>query len=179
MHNLGIVQCAFIWNFEEHNKITPGISWIYCVWLLTKFLVHRLSIMWIGVFCNNSIIFALFQVATRKAYGTGLIKIGNSNNRVVSLDCDTKNSTFADDFRKVHPNQFIECFIAEQNMVGVAIGCACRDRSVVFGSTFACFLSRAYDQIRMGAISQTNANFCGSHAGVSIGKCSWLSIKKK
>ncbi|XP_072027450.1 transketolase-like [Amphiura filiformis] len=109
------------------------------------------------------------KIATRKAYGSGLIKIGNSNQRVVSLDCDTKNSTFAEDFRKVHPDQFVECFIAEQNMVGVAIGCACRDRTVAFGSTFAAFLSRAYDQIRMGAISQTNANFCGSHAGISIG----------
>lgn len=109
-------------------------------------------------------------VATRKAYGKALVKIGANNNRVVAVDCDTKNSTFADDFRKAYPERFIECFIAEQNMVGVAIGCACRDRSVVFGSTFACFLSRAYDQIRMGAISMTNANFCGSHAGISIGE---------
>lgn len=109
-------------------------------------------------------------VATRKAYGKALVKIGLNNKRVVAVDCDTKNSTFADDFRKAYPERFIECFIAEQNMVGVAIGCACRDRNVVFGSTFACFLSRAYDQIRMGAISQTNANFCGSHAGISIGE---------
>ena len=112
----------------------------------------------------------VLQVATRKAYGKALVKIGANNDRVVAVDCDTKNSTFADDFRKAYPERFIECFIAEQNMVGVAIGCACRDRSVVFGSTFACFLSRAYDQIRMGAISQTNANFCGSHAGISIGE---------
>ena len=69
----------------------------------------------------------------------------------------------------VNPQQFIECYIAEQNLVGVAIGCATRNRAVTFASTFACFLSRAYDQLRMGAISQTNANFCGSHCGVSIG----------
>ena len=70
----------------------------------------------------------------------------------------------------MNPEQFIECYIAEQNLVGVAIGCASRNRAVTFASTFACFLSRAYDQLRMGAISQTNANFCGSHCGVSIGK---------
>ena len=75
----------------------------------------------------------------------------------------------------VNPQQFIECYIAEQNLVGVAIGCATRNRAVTFASTFACFLSRAYDQLRMGAISQTNANFVGSHCGVSIGKqTSWV-----
>jgi len=72
--------------------------------------------------------------------------------------------------QEVNPQQFIECYIAEQNLVGVAIGSAARNRAVTFASTFACFLSRAYDQLRMGAISQTNANFCGSHCGVSIGK---------
>jgi len=73
------------------------------------------------------------------------------------------------DNQEVNPGQFIECYIAEQNLVGVAIGCATRNRTVTFASTFACFLSRAYDQLRMGAISQSNANFCGSHAGISIG----------
>merc|ERR1712121_289350 len=73
-------------------------------------------------------------------------------------------------FRDAFPDRFIECFIAEQNMVGVGIGCGTRDRTVPFVSAFACFLSRAYDQIRMGAISQTNVNFAGSHCGVSIGE---------
>lgn len=72
--------------------------------------------------------------------------------------------------RDAKPNQFIECFIAEQNLAGVAIGCATRERTIPFVSTFAAFLTRAYDQIRMGAISQTDCNFVGSHAGVSIGK---------
>ena len=71
----------------------------------------------------------------------------------------------------VDPIRHIECYIAEQNMVAVAIGCACRDRAIVFANTFAAFFSRAYDQIRMGAVSQTNVNFVGSHAGVSIGEC--------
>jgi transketolase len=70
----------------------------------------------------------------------------------------------------VSPERYVECFIAEQNLVGVAIGAACRDRTVAFVSTFAVFLTRAFDQIRMGAISQTNVNFAGSHCGVSIGE---------
>jgi len=110
------------------------------------------------------------SVATRLAYGTALHKLAKANSRVIALDGDTKNSTFSDKVLKAFPKQYIECYIAEQNLVGVGIGAACRDRSVVFCSTFACFFSRAFDQIRMGAISQTNANFCGSHAGISIGE---------
>ncbi|XP_071453419.1 transketolase-like [Hetaerina americana] len=109
-------------------------------------------------------------VATRLAYGNAIAKLGNSNKRVIAVDGDTKNSTFSDKLKKAHPDQFIECFIAEQNMTGVAIGAACRDRCVVFASTFGAFFTRAFDQIRMGAISQTNANFVGSHCGVSIGE---------
>ncbi|KAK7102916.1 hypothetical protein V1264_021071 [Littorina saxatilis] len=110
------------------------------------------------------------QVATRAAYGTALVKLGKNNDRVISLDGDVKNSTFAIKFKDAFPDRFIECFIAEQNLVGVAIGCETRRRTVPFVSTFAAFLSRAYDQIRMAAISQSNVNFCGSHAGISIGE---------
>uniref|UniRef100_A0A3B3ZR17 Transketolase n=1 Tax=Periophthalmus magnuspinnatus TaxID=409849 RepID=A0A3B3ZR17_9GOBI len=110
------------------------------------------------------------KIATRRAYGVALAKMGQASQRVVALDGDTKNSTFSDMFKKAFPDRYIECFIAEQNMVGVAIGCATRDRTVAFASTFAAFLSRAYDQIRMGAISQTNVNLVGSHCGVSIGE---------
>ncbi|XP_041953612.1 transketolase-like protein 2 [Alosa sapidissima] len=110
------------------------------------------------------------KIATRKAYGVALAKIGQASQRVVALDGDTKNSTFSDTFKKAHPDRYIECFIAEQNMVSVAIGCATRDRTVAFASTFAAFFSRAYDQIRMGAISQSNVNLSGSHCGVSIGE---------
>lgn len=81
-----------------------------------------------------------------------------------------KNSTFSEKLKKYDPTRYIECFIAEQNLVGVAIGATCRDRTVAFVSTFATFLTRAFDQIRMGAISQTNVNFVGSHCGVSIGE---------
>eukprot|EP00112_Aurelia_sp_Birch-Aquarium-sp1_P019000 Seg4613.2 transcript_id=Seg4613.2/GoldUCD/mRNA.D3Y31 product="Transketolase-like protein 2" protein_id=Seg4613.2/GoldUCD/D3Y31 len=110
------------------------------------------------------------KIATRNAYGNALAKLGNSSQRVIALDGDTKNSTFAITFQKAHPDRFIECYIAEQNLVGVAIGCGTRGRTVPFVSGFACFLSRAYDQIRMGAISMTQTKFCGSHCGVSIGE---------
>ncbi|CAD6996508.1 transketolase-like protein 2 [Ceratitis capitata] len=110
------------------------------------------------------------QVATRLAYGTALAKIGQNNSRVIALDGDTKNSTFSDKLKHIFPERYIECFIAEQNLVGVAIGAACRDRTIAFVSTFATFFTRAFDQIRMGAISQTNVNFVGSHCGVSIGE---------
>ncbi|XP_058807687.1 transketolase isoform X2 [Phymastichus coffea] len=110
------------------------------------------------------------QVATRFAYGTALAKLAKNHPRVIGLDGDTKNSTFADKIKAVDPNRFVEGYIAEQNIVGVAIGAACRDRTVAFVSAFAAFFSRAYDQIRMGAISQTNVNFVGSHCGVSIGE---------
>lgn len=110
------------------------------------------------------------SIATRLAYGTALAKIAKNNSRVVAFDGDTKNSTFADKIKTVDPKRFVECFIAEQNLVGVATGAACRDRTVAFVSAFATFFTRAFDQIRMGAISQSNVNFVGSHCGVSIGE---------
>ncbi|GFG33508.1 hypothetical protein Cfor_04979 [Coptotermes formosanus] len=110
------------------------------------------------------------NVATRLAYGTALAKIAANNDRVIALDGDTKNSTYSEKLKKAFPDRYIECFIAEQNLVGVAIGATCRDRTIAFVSTFATFFSRAFDQIRMGAISQTNVNFVGSHCGVSIGE---------
>ncbi|XP_045538029.1 transketolase-like protein 2 [Papilio machaon] len=109
-------------------------------------------------------------VATRLAYGTALKKIADTNMRVIALDGDTKNSTFSDKLRNAYPERYIECFIAEQNLVGVATGAACRDRVIAFASTFAAFFTRAFDQIRMGAISQSNIKLAGSHCGVSIGE---------
>lgn len=110
------------------------------------------------------------KVATRQAYGTALSKLAENNQRVIALDGDTKNSTFSNAMLKTDPARYIECFIAEQNLVGVGIGAACRDRTVAFVSTFAAFFTRAFDQLRMGAISQTNINCVGSHAGISIGE---------
>jgi transketolase len=108
------------------------------------------------------------EVATRAAYGTALAKLG-ADSRIIGLDGDTKNSTYSQKLRDKYPEQFIECFIAEQNLVGVGVGLGTRGK-IPFVSTFACFLSRAFDQIRMAAISQANVKFVGSHVGVSIGE---------
>jgi len=109
-------------------------------------------------------------MASRAAYGTALVKLAESNPRVVALDGDMSNSTFSEAMKKFGPKNFIECFIAEQNLVGVAMGVSCRDRTIAFVSTFAAFFTRAFDQLRMAAISQSNINICGSHCGVSIGE---------
>ena len=109
------------------------------------------------------------QVATREAYGDALARLGDGNPLVVALDGDTKNSTYSEKFLKSHSERFFESFIAEQNMVGAAVGLSAMGK-IPFASTFACFLTRAYDQIRMAAISQANLKLCGSHAGVSIGE---------
>jgi len=108
-------------------------------------------------------------VATRQAYGAALAKLGTANPAVVALDGDTKNSTYSNKFLAEYPDRFVECFIAEQNMVGAAVGLGAMGK-IPFASTFACFLTRAYDQIRMAAISQANMKLCGSHAGISIGQ---------
>lgn len=110
------------------------------------------------------------KVATRNAYGSGLLKLAENNKRVIGLDGDMSNSTFSCDLKKKYPEQFIECFIAEQNMVGVGIGLGCRARTIPFVSTFAAFLGRACDQIRMGRLSFANIKYCGSHCGISIGE---------
>lgn len=85
-------------------------------------------------------------LATRASYGTALSKLAQSNPRILALDGDMSNSTFSEAMKKSGKN-FIECYIAEQNLVGVGTGAACRDRAVVFLSTFACFLTRAFDQV--------------------------------
>nr|ACB21218.1 transketolase-like 1 (predicted) [Plecturocebus moloch] len=110
------------------------------------------------------------RIATQKACGLALAKLGNANDRVIVLDGDTKYSTFSEMFNKEYPERFIECFMAEQNMVSVALGCASRGRTIAFASTFAAFLTRAFDQIRMGALSESNINIIGSHCGVSVGE---------
>lgn len=109
------------------------------------------------------------EVATREAWGVALAALGGVDQRVVALDADVKNSTFSDKFEKAHADRFFENFIAEQVMVGAAMGFAARG-AVPFPSTFACFLSRAADFIRMAGISALNMKLAGSHAGISIGE---------
>ncbi len=108
-------------------------------------------------------------IATRKAYGEALAALGDTHKQIVSLDAEVKNSTYAQTFEQKHPERFFQCFIAEQNMVSMGVGLAARDK-LPFCSTFASFLSRAVDQIRMAAISRSNIKLVASHAGVSIGK---------
>jgi transketolase len=108
-------------------------------------------------------------VATREAYGIALRKLAQVHPHVVALDGDVKNSTFSEDIEKTDPSRLYQGYIAEQNMVSVAVGLAAQGL-VPFAATFACFLARAYDQLRMAAISRSNINLCGSHCGVSIGE---------
>lgn len=109
------------------------------------------------------------MVATRRAYGEALVKIFPEFPEIVVLDAEVSNSTYADIFKKHYPERFFECFVAEQNMVGMAVGLALRGK-IPFVSTFAAFLTRAFDHIRMAQYSEANIKFVGSHAGVSIGQ---------
>ncbi|MBR9690261.1 transketolase [Candidatus Woesearchaeota archaeon] len=109
------------------------------------------------------------KVATRQAFGNALLNIGKANRNVVAVDGDTKNSTMSQDFFNKYPERSFEAFIAEQNMVGIAAGLSAVG-FVPFASTFGAFFTRAHDQIRMAAYSQSNIKLIGSHGGVSIGE---------
>jgi transketolase len=109
------------------------------------------------------------KMATRRAYGNALLELGKTNPSIIVLDAEVSNSTFAETFAKHFPDRFVEAYIAEQNMVSVALGFS-RMGKIPFVSTFAAFFSRAFDQIRMCQYSEANINFVGSHAGVSIGE---------
>ncbi len=107
------------------------------------------------------------KVATRKAYGEALAALG-ARLDVIGLDGEVSNSTFADQFAQAYPERYFEMFIAEQQMVAAAVGFSVRGY-LPFASTFAAFLTRAHDFIRMAAISQASISLMGSHAGVEIG----------
>lgn len=108
-------------------------------------------------------------VATREAYGYALKRIGAVNPQLVAISGDVKNSTFSEIFQQAYPDRFFQGYIAEQNMVSAGVGLTARGKTA-FLDTFACFLSRAYDQVRMAAISRSSIKLCGSHCGVSIGE---------
>ncbi|MHB8109702.1 MAG: transketolase [Syntrophorhabdaceae bacterium] len=108
-------------------------------------------------------------VATRKAYGNALKRIADGFPNIVALDGEVSNSTYSEIFQGAYPERFFEMYIAEQNMMGAAAGLAARGK-VPFVSTFAAFLTRAFDQIRMNEYSRSNIKISGSHAGVSIGQ---------
>jgi transketolase len=109
------------------------------------------------------------EVATRKAYGEALAAVGSARGEVVALDGEVSNSTYAEIFAAAHPERYFEMFIAEQQMVAAAVGLQVRDY-IPFASTFAAFFTRAYDFIRMAAVSRASIRLSGSHAGVSIGE---------
>src|ERR687888_1982113 len=109
------------------------------------------------------------EVATRRGYGDALAALGSQRSEIVGLDGEVSNSTYADLFAHAHPERYFEMFIAEQQLVAAAVGLQVRGWKP-FASTFAAFFTRAYDFIRMAAISRANIKLCGSHAGVSIGE---------
>jgi transketolase len=109
------------------------------------------------------------EEATRRAFGDALVAVGANRPDVVVLDGEVSNSTFTEDFGKAYPNRFFEMFIAEQQLVGAALGLSVLGK-IAFAATFAAFLTRAFDQIRMAAVSGGSLRLCGSHAGVSIGE---------
>lgn len=107
-------------------------------------------------------------VATRLAYGDALLALGETNEKIVALDAEMSNSTYSEKFAKKFPERYFEMFIAEQNMITAALGLS-KLEYVPFVSTFAAFLTRGFDQIRMAQYSAPNLKICGSHSGVSIG----------
>ncbi|MFA6262842.1 MAG: transketolase [Candidatus Babeliales bacterium] len=161
-------------NFKPTGQFTP----LQPVALATALRSHEHSEGVVGSAPAMSLILtkdphaALFardkKISTRKAFGYALETLGN-NTAVFALDADVKNSTYTEFFGAAHPDRFVECFIAEQNMVGVATGLALRGK-IPFAATFACFFTRAYDQIRMAGIGRVALRLCGSHTGVSIGQ---------
>lgn len=118
---------------------------------------------------KTDITFEKKEYATREVFGEVLAKVGEQNSDIWALDGDVMNSTFTETFKKAQPERFVECYIAEQNMVSVAAGLS-RLGKTPFVATFAAFLTRAADQIRMARVSEANIKFVGSHVGVSIGE---------
>ncbi|MBA2451421.1 MAG: transketolase, partial [Chloroflexi bacterium] len=109
------------------------------------------------------------KIATRQAYGEALRALGAARPEVVAIDAEVGNSTFSELFEEEFPDRYFQVYIAEQQLVATAVGMSVRG-FVPFAATFAAFFSRAYDFIRMAAISRANIRLCGSHAGVSIGE---------
>ncbi|WP_138499613.1 transketolase [Nostoc sp. PA-18-2419] len=109
------------------------------------------------------------KVATRRAYGDALVSLGAAQPNVVVLDAEVSNSTYTEDFTEAYPERYFEMYIAEQQLIAAAVGLQVR-KYKPFASSFAAFLSRGYDFVRMAAVSRANIKLMGSHAGVSIGE---------
>ncbi|MCC6175515.1 MAG: transketolase [Chloroflexi bacterium] len=109
------------------------------------------------------------MVATRHAFGEALRALGDARQDVVAIDAEVGNSTYTEFFEEAHPDRFFETYISEQQMISTAVGMSVRGY-VPFAATFAAFMTRAFDFVRMAAVSRANIRLCGSHAGVSIGE---------
>ena len=109
------------------------------------------------------------MISTRDSYGSALASLAKSNSSVIAIDAEVSNSTRSEEVKKSSNEQFIQVYIAEQNMIGVSLGLSKKGFNV-YASTFSAFLSRAHDQLRMSALSDANFSVCGSHSGVSIGE---------
>lgn len=109
------------------------------------------------------------KLSTRKAFGYALTALGHADARIFALDADVKNSTYTEIFQADFPDRFVQCFVAEQNMIGVSVGLQARGK-IPFAATFGAFFTRCYDQIRMAGIGRNALRLCGSHCGVSIGQ---------
>lgn len=144
---------------DDQYDLEPMLKKVH----LPKEREHSFSLMLPSTYKKGS------AFATRKAFGEALAAAGGIVPHLVSLDAEVKNSTFAEIFEKAFPDRFFQCFVAEQNMLGMAAGFAARG-CIPFSSTFASFITRAHDQLRMAAISMLPLRVAGSHAGVSIGQ---------
>lgn len=109
------------------------------------------------------------DISTREAYGRALENLASKDERVIAVDAEVSNSTFSEIVKRFQPDQFIESFFAEQNMIGMSLGLSLKGYHV-FASSFAAFLTRAHDQLRMAALSHANMTICGSNSGISIGE---------
>ena len=109
------------------------------------------------------------EIATRIGIGSAMKRLGYQSKNIVVLDAETKTSTYSCLFQEVHPDNFIECYISEQNMIAVATGLHFRGK-IPFSNSFGAFLTRAYDQIRLAAIFKANLKIHGTHGGVSVGE---------
>lgn len=152
-------------RFPEESRYTDNGTWKACV---PENQVRELDSC-----VGASVMPPLYQkdqeIATRQAYGEALVDLGRACSLVVSLDAEVKNSTYAQTFEEVFPSRFYQCFVAEQNMVSMGVGMNSRGK-IPFISTFGSFFTRAFDQLRMAAISNSALRCVGSHAGISIGE---------
>lgn len=158
MKDVGEVDFSIRGTIEKPGGTAPGVS-------PTRADSRVVGEHWRGNEPGQNLV---SPISTREVYGHALADLAKQNENIIALDAETSNSTYAEFVKKETPEQFVECFIAEQNMVSMALGLS-KVGFIPFASSFAAFLSRAFDQIRMSQYSRPTINIVGSHAGCSIG----------